>query len=141
MTSPVHLHSDSDNSLAQTIIEMERSALDRWGKGDPSGFLEISDEHVVYFDPFQDRRLNGWTELQQLYESLRGTISADRFEFIDPLVQATDSMAVLTFNLLSYSGKKEYRWNCTEVYRLNVEGQWRIIQTHWSLTKPQLILD
>ena len=33
-----HPHADP----AQTIIAMERSALDRWGGGDPSGFLEIS---------------------------------------------------------------------------------------------------
>lgn len=40
------------DSLAQKIIDMENSALDRWGKGDPDGFLEISAGDVVYFDPF-----------------------------------------------------------------------------------------
>ena len=29
------------------------------------------------------------------------------------------------------------RWNCTEVYHHTAQG-WRIIQTHWSWTKPQL---
>jgi len=29
------------------------------------------------------------------------------------------------------------RWNCTEVFRRTAQG-WRIIQTHWSWTKPQL---
>lgn len=32
------------------IIGMERAALDRWGNGDPGGFLEISAEDVSYFD-------------------------------------------------------------------------------------------
>ena len=32
---------------------MEHDSLDRCGKGDPDGFLEISDSTVVYFDPFQ----------------------------------------------------------------------------------------
>jgi hypothetical protein len=31
---------ENDN-IASTIITLERTALDRWGKGDPSGFLEI----------------------------------------------------------------------------------------------------
>ena len=27
--------------FADTIIRLERAALDRWGKGDPGGYLEI----------------------------------------------------------------------------------------------------
>jgi hypothetical protein len=57
---------------ADTILEMERAALERWGRGDPDGFLEISDPEVVYFDPFVERRLNGHPALKALYDSLRG---------------------------------------------------------------------
>jgi ketosteroid isomerase-like protein len=39
------------DSIEKEIIEMEKAALDRWGKGDPSGFLEICSPDVVYFDP------------------------------------------------------------------------------------------
>ena len=49
MTSVV----ETDTEVARTIIELERAALDRWGRGDPSGFLEISAPEVVYFDPYQ----------------------------------------------------------------------------------------
>ncbi len=125
-------------SLTQTIIGLERSALDRWGRGDPSGFLEISADDVVYFDPFQERRLNGRTELERAYEPLRGKINVDRYEMLSPHVQAGDSMAVLTFNLVSYEPQTVRRWNCTEVYRHQKDGQWKIIQTHWSLTNPPL---
>ena len=54
------------------IISLERAALNRWSKGDPSGFLEISAPDVVYFDPFQERRLDGLGALTGYYESLRG---------------------------------------------------------------------
>jgi hypothetical protein len=30
-----------DKDLTEMIITMEYAALDRWGKDDPSGFLEI----------------------------------------------------------------------------------------------------
>jgi len=50
-------------------------------------------------------------------------------------VQGNDSMAVLTYNLNSYSDGK---WNCTEVYCLENDGKWRIIHNHWSFTKPNL---
>ena len=127
---------ETAQSVTQTIIDMERAALERWGKGDPSGFLEISADDVVYFDPFQARRLNGIGELRALYESIRGQVSIARFDLIDPRVQATGDMAVLTFNYVA-EGTNEVtsRWNCTEVYRRQA-GTWRIIQTHWSFTQP-----
>jgi hypothetical protein len=55
-------------------------------------------------------------------------------------VQISDDgkMAVLTFNFVSHGNEGDMRWNTTEVYRLNKDKQWRIIQTHWSLTQPKL---
>ena len=128
---------DTATSIAHTIIELERRALERWGKGDPSGFLEISADDVVYFDPYQERRLNGIGELRELYESIRGMVQIARFELIDPRVQAVDDMAVLTFNYVA-EGTNDVtnRWNCTEVFRRDGES-WRIIQTHWSFTRPE----
>ncbi len=114
---------------------MERAALDRWGKGDPSGFLEISAPDVVYFDPFTERRLDGIDALTALYEKIRGQVHVDRYELLNPKVQLVGDAAVLTFNYVSYSGEKENRWNCTEVYR-RADASWCIIQTHWSFTQP-----
>ena len=121
-------------STAQIIIEMERSALDRWGKGDPSGYLEISAPDVVYFDPFLERRLDGLEALTRYYETIRGQVRIDRDEIINPKVQLCGEAAVLTFNYVSYTEAASMRWNCTEVYR-NQNGLWRIIQTHWSITQ------
>jgi hypothetical protein len=116
------------------IIQLEKHALERWCRGDPSGFLAISAPDVVYFDPFLERRLDGLPALSAYYESLRGKVSASRFEVLRPRVQLVGSAAVLTFNFVSYGGSDdEYRWNCTEVYRSDPEG-WRIVQTHWSFT-------
>ena len=127
---------DTTVDVAQTIIDLERRALERWGNGDPSGFLEISADDVVYFDPYQERRLNGIGELRELYESIRGMVQIARFELIDPRVQAVDDMAVLTFNYVAEGTNEAMsRWNCTEVFRRD-DGRWRIIQTHWSFTRP-----
>ena len=130
---------ESSTDIAQTLIAMERAALERWGRGDPSGFLEISTDDVVYFDPFLPRRLNGIEELRALYESIRGKVQIQRFELIDPRVQVIGDAAVLTFNPVAEdTNEATSRWNCTEVYRR--EGDtWRIIQTHWSFTQPSLV--
>lgn len=131
-------NTNEQNSIASTIMDLEKAALARWINGDPTGFLEISAPDVVYFDPFQERRLNGHEQLSKLYLSLKGQVYADQFELIDPVVQATDRMAVLTFNFRSQTGENVQKWNCTEVYRLEAEGRWKIVQTHWSITRPEL---
>lgn len=124
-----------DYYIADEIIGMERAALERWSHGDPSGFLEISAPDVVYFDPSQERRVNGLAALTRLYESIRNQIRVDRYELIDPKVQAHGNVAVLTFNYLSESQEATQEWNCTEVYVKNPDNPWRIVHTHWSRTK------
>ena len=127
---------NSKDDLAAALITLERAALDRWGEGDPSGYLEISAPDVVYFDPFVEKRLDGLEALTRWYESLRGKIHVDRYELFNPEVQVCGEAAVLTFNLVSHMGAESMRWNCTEVYRHDAAG-WRIIQTHWSFTQPK----
>ncbi len=124
----------SQEEVATRIVSMERAALDRWGKGDPSGCLEICDPDVVYFDPFLEKRLDGLEALTAYYESIRGKIHVDHDQMIDPKVQVIGEAAVLTFNYVSFSGEVKMRWNCTEVYRQTAD-EWRIIQTHWSITQ------
>jgi hypothetical protein len=124
-----------NKNVTKTLISLEKAALDRWGKGDPSGFLEISAKEVCYFDPFLEKRIDGKKELTELYETIRGTIRIDRYELLNPNVQILNDAAVLTFNYVSFSGVQVKRWNCTEVYKYS-EGKWQIIQTHWSFTKP-----
>ena len=71
-----------------------------------------------------------------MYESMRGKVKMDGFEMINPDVQSTDKMVVLTYNLHSISGENVWKENCTEVYRLEENKEWKIIHSHWSLTKP-----
>lgn len=113
---------------------MERAALNRWGKGDPDGFLEICAPDVVYFDPYTEKRVDGLPALIALYETIRGKVHFDRFEIVNPQVKGCSDLAVLTFNYVSYSEDQSSLWNCTEAYRREPDGRWRIVQTHWSYT-------
>ncbi|TRX33245.1 nuclear transport factor 2 family protein [Flavobacterium sp. ZT3R18] len=130
--------SQTDPEFIAKIIALEKFALEKWNNGDPTGYLDLSAKDVVYFDPFTEKRLEGFDALKKHYEPLKGQIHVDKYEMINPLVQSTNEMAVLTFNLLSYEGKNIYKWNCTEVYRQEKNGSWKIIQTHWSFIKPVL---
>ena len=127
---------DSNERVATKIIAMEKTALEEWNKGNPSGYLDIYAPDVTYFDPFLKKRVDGFDKIRELYEALRGQVAADRYEMIDPKVQVTKEMAILTYNLLSYEGENEYKWNCTEVYRLEPDKQWKIAHVHWSFIRP-----
>src|SRR5262249_2492269 len=84
------------------IIAMEKGALDRWGKGDPQGYLEIMDTDLTYFDPFQEKRLDGLDAMKEFIRPFTGKIKVDRFDMLNPKVQQDGNMALLTFNLVSY---------------------------------------
>jgi len=123
------------DSLAEEIIAMEKAALTRWGNGDPAGFLEITASEVVYFDPYIACRIDGLEALTDYYRRvLWGKVHYDRFELLNPSVQGSMDLAVLTFNYVSYEKDEPDYWNCTEVYR-RTDGNWKIIQSHWSYTE------
>jgi len=125
--------------ITETIIALETAALDAWHKGNPSPYLELYSKDFTYFDPAHERRLDGWDKIKALYESMRGKVKMDKFEMINPVVQQTDTMVVLTYNLHSYSGEKLWKENCTEVYRFEENNEWKIIHSHWSFTKPSIV--
>ena len=125
---------------AQTdeVIALERSALDRWGKGDPKGFLEIYAPEITYFDAGVERRLDGHAALVDYLRPITGKVKVSRYEMINPKVQRHGDVKVLTYNLRSEAvqpdGKQvTVRWNSSSVYA-RIGGQWKVIHSHWSLT-------
>ena len=128
-----------DDFNPEAIISQERAALDRWGKGDPQGFVELFATDVTYFDPYQKRRTDGLEAMKGLLAPLANKWTIPRCEMIGAKVQRHANVALLTFNLLNYdaAGKATSRWNATEVYCL-IGGKWKIIHSHWSYTTPEL---
>lgn len=127
----------TNTNISETIIALEKGALEKWNQGDPSGYIDLSAEDVTYFDPSLEQRLNGLGNLKKYYKPVEGLINVSKYEMINPNVTATNSMAVLTFRLHSYQADNVSKWNCTEVYRLEPNGQWKIVHTHWSVfVKP-----
>ena len=87
--------------------------------------------------------IDGQDALTKYITPFTGKIKIEKAEMIDPKVQRSGDLAVLTFNLVDYGAqmdggpKTTARWNSTEVYqRLN--GSWKIVHSHWSYVKPVL---
>ena len=133
--------------VAEHVISLERSALDRWIRADPDGYLGLYEKDATSFAPFREKRVDGLDELKAQLGAMRGVtlpFTEPRYDMIDPVVRVEGKVAVLAFNLVNYGkppGSSEEtvltRWNATEVYR-EVDGAWRIVHTHWSFTQPQL---
>jgi len=129
-----------DGSIRDMIVALERAALERWGNGDPGGYLELYAPDVTYFDPAVASRVDGYDAMEQYYGPIAGTVSVEHFELLDPRVQVCGDMAVLTFNLEDHvqddDGAESIgnRWNVTEVYQ-RLSGEWKIVHAHFSYTE------
>lgn len=125
------------------IINLEREALRRWGLGDPDGFIEIMSPEVTYFDPVTACRIDGLAQLAAHIGVIRGALSIEAADLLNPHVVVAGDCAVLTFNLISRnssfndSPRTDVAWNSTEVFR-RTNGEWRIVHSHWSFTTPRL---
>ena len=122
------------------IIALEQEALNRWGRGDPSGFLELYGKQVTYFDPSTESRIDGQEAMVDYYRPWTGLIQILRFNMINPQVVIEGNMALLTYNLVNYIEGEDgvetvgSRWNSTSVFRKE-DGSWRSIHSHWSFTR------
>ena len=122
------------------IISLERAALDRWGNGDPGGFLELYARDITYFDPITPERIDGHQAMVDYYGPWAGKIRIDRYEMLNPQVVVGDDMALLTYNLVNYirddKGVESLGacWNSTTVY-LRRDETWNTIHSHWSFTR------
>lgn len=126
-------HAQGKEDPTKTILAMEKAALERWFKGDIYGPLEIYAQDITYFDPYLQKRLDGFEQVKALYLTLQGKVNVPKYELINPQVQIAGNVAVLTYNLTAYGTDNGLKWNSTQVYRLENDGRWRIIHAHWSL--------
>jgi ketosteroid isomerase-like protein len=126
---------DSNPEISRQLLTMERQAMDGWMKGNPDPALAISDPEITYFHVMTDQRLDGLPAVKALYEGYRGRPLFESYEILDPKVQVSGDMAVLTYLFAWRTGAVSSRWNSTQVYQRKKEG-WRVIHSHWSMTKP-----
>lgn len=129
--------------MDETILSLEKQAMERWRRGDPLGFLEISDEDIVYIDPGLIKPILGLKEFEAFMKLMKGRVNYQGSEFIDPRLVTVGDAAVLSYNycssMLSSDGRLTDRtpWNATEVY-FRRNDQWRIVHTHWSFIHHRL---
>ena len=129
------IYSSNNEDIKATIIALEKQALEQWNNGNPDGFLALSSDDVVYFDPALENQLTGKKALEDYYNPIRGKVKTDLYQMINPVVQLSSGVAVLSFHYEAHIDGIIIKMHCTEVYRLSSSNQWKIIHTHWSFVQ------
>lgn len=135
---PVKNGEQKYDGVLGVLMSLESKAMERWRKGDPYGFIEISATDVTYFDTGTRQRIDGRDALAAEYALREGKIFYDVMDFIDPMVLVQDETAILVYRFLSTwlnpdgSVARRIPWNCTEVYQRYID-RWMINHTHWSI--------
>lgn len=123
--------------LEEKLIGLEKGALDKWFKGDTSGYLNIwSKEDFSYFDGGVEKRIDSYEDIKEfVLANVEGKLFADSYEFCYPRVQAVSDMAVLTYQLHADTSLIDMHYNCIEVYQKEKTG-WKVIHSTWSFIRP-----
>jgi ketosteroid isomerase-like protein len=121
----------------EAILAKERHALDRWSKGDPSGYAEAAADDMTYFDDIgAQARVDGIAAVRGYLATLEGQIHAHRYEIVDPRVQVYGDVGILTlrYHPSSLDGEALSPWKTTVVYR-QIAEEWRMVHANWSTVK------
>ncbi|WP_294143058.1 DUF4440 domain-containing protein [uncultured Sanguibacteroides sp.] len=125
-----------DEDIKATIMSLEKQALEQWNHGNPDGFIELSSDDVVYFDPALENKLEGKKALEEYYDRVRGKVKIDWYEMIRPVVLLSSETAVLVYDYEAHRDGQVFKMHCTEVYKSDSSDRWRIVHTHWSFVLP-----
>src|SRR4029079_5241441 len=107
---------DSNGGIAREILGLERHAMDGWRTGNPDSALAISAPEITYFHEMTNGRLEGLPALKALYERSRETPLFEGYELVNPKVQVSGDIAVLTYHFVRQAGGDKSRWNAPQVY-------------------------
>ena len=128
-----------DNTKTKdTIVQIEKEALERWLNRDVYGYLDLFSENATYIDEGTKLKLNGLDTIKKYIEPWQGKIYVPRYEIIKPTVKLSGDFGILTYNLYNFNeqGDTILIWNCTELYE-KIKKEWKISHSHWSIVRQK----
>ena len=132
--------SEEQEKLAELLISLEKAALDKWFKGDISGYLDLwSKNSFTYFDGTISKRIEDHNGIEKHLEHLKGKLFAEKYDFVEPRIQFCNGndMGILTYQLFSNTNlDNDMKYNCIEVFQKEKDGNWKVVHSTWSWIKP-----
>lgn len=129
-------YTKEQKKLADYIIGLEKAALDKWFKGDTSGYRKLwSEKSFSYFDSVSLHRVDDHKSICAFLDTIEGKLHADSYDFCCPRVQFGADTALLTYQLYSKTNLLDMKYDCIELYQKEGE-EWRVIHSTWSFIRP-----
>lgn len=136
---PAWYKNTEEQQLANYIINLEKSALDRFLHGDMSGYRDLWSKHsFTYYDALTLKRVEKFSEMEDFLNELEGNLDSSECRFVSPRVQFGKDMVVLTFQLFAKvnTSIKSIEYNVVEVFQKEDNGEWHVIHSTWSFIRP-----
>lgn len=136
-TAAWQYNNDEERQLAEYIIGLEKDALDKWFKGDTSGYENLwSKRSFTYFDAVVTERVDSHATIVEFLNTIKGKLFADSYDFRNARVQLGQDMAVLTYQLFAKTNLIDMEYNCIEVFQKETNVEWHVIHSTWSFIRP-----
>lgn len=130
-------NNQEEHQLTEYIIGLEKAALDKWFKGDTSGYENLWSKHSFsYFDAVITERIDDHVTIAGFLKTIEGKLFADNYDFRNCRVQLGQDMAVLTYQLFAQTNLIDMEYNCIEVFQKETNGEWHVIHSTWSFIRP-----
>lgn len=128
---------EEEHRLAEYIIGLEKAALNKWFKGDTSGYENLWSKHSFsYFDGVVTKRVDNHATIAEFLKTVEGKLFAGSYDFRNARVQTGQDMAVLTYQLFAKTNLIDMEYNCIEVFQKETNGEWHVIHSTWSFIRP-----
>ena len=108
--------SSNNEEVRATIIALETQAFELWNNGNPDGFIELSSDDVVYFDPALENQLVGKKALEDYYNNL--------WNFCNPiwtssaLLHKERTKTCASIFRIQHVGSYDFRVHCSANFRI-----------------------
>lgn len=136
-TATWQYNNEKEDRLAEHIIGLEKAALNKWFKGDTSGYENLwSKNSFSYFDAVVAERVDNHATIAEFLKTIEGKLFADIYDFCNARVQFGQDMVVLTYQLFAKTSLIDMEYNCIEVFQKETDGEWRVIHSTWSFIRP-----
>lgn len=130
-------YTPEQQQLAAHLIGLEKAALDKWFRGDTSGYEQLwSKRSFTYFDGVVAHRVEDHATIAAFLKTIEGKLYAEHYDFCEPRVQFGEDMAVLTYQLFAKTSLIDMQYNCIEVFQKEENGEWHVIHSTWSFLRP-----
>ena len=138
MTFYEEAYTEEQRKIARELIDIEIDALNRFYKGDSSGYAKLwSKTNFTYFDANTFVRTDTYEEIYDfLINRVEGKVNIEHYEFVAPRVQFAGDMAILTYHLPHDENPGSKHYNVIEIFQKDEQDEWKVIHSTWEGLDP-----